>query len=137
MSRRAVLLVWAVLAGLVSVGGCGPQGPKLYPVSGTVTWNDAPLPDGDIIFAPESPGDVEDAGKIKDGKFSFMARPGNKKVKILATREEGPADPQMGAPPRKQYLPPKYSSGEITELRAVVKESDTKDGNVYEFKLSP
>jgi len=49
MSRRAVILVSAVLAGLALAGGCGPKGPKLYPVSGTVTWNDAPLPDGDII----------------------------------------------------------------------------------------
>jgi len=134
MSRRAVILVSAVLAGLAVTGGCGPSGPKLYPVSGTVTWNDAPLPDGDIIFVPELPGEV--AGKVKDGKFACMAQPGDRKVKILATRE-GPVDPQMGAPRREQFLPPKYSSGELTELRAVVKESDAKDANVYEFKLSP
>jgi hypothetical protein len=117
--------------------GCGPSGPKLYPVSGVVTWEGQPLADGDIIFMPATPGDVEDAGKIKDGKFEFKARPGNKRVKILATREEGPADPQMGAVPRKQYLPPKYSSAEKTELTAEVKESDAKDANGYVFKLAP
>jgi hypothetical protein len=136
MKTRLALTLFVATFFVPMLIGCKPSGPKLYPVSGTVSWEGTPLPEGDIIFAPATPGDVEDAGKIKDGKFVFNVRPGNKKVKILASREEGPADPQMGATPKKQYLPPKYSSDK-TELTAVVKESDAKDANVYEFLLVP
>jgi hypothetical protein len=130
--RRFVSL--ALLAILLSANaGCGPTGPKLYPVSGTVTWNGQPLPEGDIIFAPASPGDLEDAGKIVAGKFAFQARPGAKKVKIMANRSEGPVDPQMGLAPRVQYIPPQYSSAEKTTLTAEVTENGK---NEFEFSLT-
>jgi hypothetical protein len=132
--RTAIALSGLALA--MALTGCGPSGPKLYPVSGTVTYNGMPLPEGHIIFMPTSAGEVEDADKIKDGRFAFLARPGSKKVKILATRGEGPVDPQMGMQPQVQYIPPKYSSAELTELTAVVAESAAKDKNVFEFKLT-
>jgi hypothetical protein len=118
---------------LVLVAGCGSSGPKLYSVSGTVTYNGQPLPDGDIIFAPATPGGVEYAGKVAAGKFSFNSEAGGKKVKILASREEGAVDPQMGAAPRRQYIPEKYSSAEKTELTAEVTASGK---NSYTFTLT-
>jgi hypothetical protein len=134
--HRPVAIVSALIGFTVWFTACGPSGPKMYPVSGTVNWNGAPLPEGDIVFMPATPGDVEDAGKIKAGKFAFEARPGSKKVKILATRGEGPVDPQMGMQPQVMYIPPKYSSGELTELKATVEESTGKDGkNVFPFDL--
>jgi hypothetical protein len=125
------LLVLVVLS--CTIAGCGPTGPKLYPVKGTVTWNGEPLPEGDIIFTPATPGDVEDAGKVVGGKFAFEARPGAKKVKITANRSEGPVDPQMGLAPRVQYIPPKYSSAEKTTLTAEVTETGK---NEFEFTLT-
>lgn len=117
------------------LAGCGPKGPKLYPVQGTVTYNGQPLPEGDIVFSPTSPGEVDDHGKIKEGKFSFEARPGNKRVKITANRADGPVDPQMGAPPRRQYIPPKYSSAEKTELTATVDEVAKPENGKNQFKF--
>jgi hypothetical protein len=132
MNYRLFLLL-TVLPVLIAATGCGPTGPKLYPVSGTVSWNGKPLPEGDIIFAPASPGELEDAGKIVAGKFAFQARPGAKKVKIMANRSEGPVDPQMGLAPRVQYIPPQYSSAEKTTLTAEVTENGK---NEFEFTLT-
>jgi hypothetical protein len=84
-------------------------------------------------LCPASPGDLEDAGKIVAGKFAFQARPGAKKVKIMANRLEGPVDPQMGLAPRVQYIPPQYSSAEKTTLTAEVTENGK---NEFEFGLT-
>jgi hypothetical protein len=123
------------LLGALLLTGCGPQGPKVYPVKGTVTYNSQPLPEGDIVFSPTSPGEVEDYGKIKDGKFEFAARAGEKRVKITANRADGPIDPQMGVAPRRQYIPEKYSSAEKTELSATVHEIAQPAGGKNEFKF--
>ena len=98
------------------------------------SWpNGEPIPEGDIVFSPAQPGEVEDYGKIKDGKFAFEARAGAKRVKITANRAEGNIDPQMGVAPRVQYLPAKYSSAEKTELTADVKDTGK---NEFSFPLS-
>jgi hypothetical protein len=111
--------------------GCGPSKPETYPVSGTVTWNGQPLPEGSIRFEPEdAKGLPPDPGQIKDGKYQLQARPGKKRVQIYATRESGKIDPIMGAAPREQYIPAKYN--DKTELRAEV----TPDGkNEFPFAL--
>lgn len=114
----------------LSLIGCGPKGPKVYPISGTVSFNGKAVPDGDIVLL--TPGEVDESGKIKDGKFAFTARAGNKRVKIMASRQEGPVDPQMGAAPLTQYIPAKYSS-EQTELTMEVTESGK---NEFPFDLT-
>ena len=119
----------------ILLAGCGPKGPQLYPIKGTVTYNGQPLPEGDIVLMPTSPGEVEDANKIKDGKFEFSARPGAKKVKITANRPEGPVDPQMGVQPRRQYIPENYSSAEKTELTLTVAEVAKAENGQNEFKF--
>jgi hypothetical protein len=110
--------------------GCGGSGPKTYPISGTVNYNGQPLPEGTIILF--APGEVDESGKISGGKFAFSAKKGSKRVKILASRQEGPVDPQMGAAPLKQYIPAKYSSEE-TELTMEVKDSGK---NVFPYDLT-
>lgn len=40
------------------LAGCGPAGPKVYPISGTVTYEDGSIPQGEIVevqFTPISP----------------------------------------------------------------------------------
>src|SRR5207248_8852791 len=100
------------------VAGCGDSGPKMYPVSGTVTFDDQPIPEGDIVFLPEEKQFGPDAGKIKDGKYAFRAKGGKKKVQIQASRlipgKKGP----MGEPAREDYIPPRYNTK--TELTADV-----------------
>jgi hypothetical protein len=125
----------AIVLLAILFAGCGPKGPKLYPIKGTVTYNGEPLPEGDIVLMPTSPGEVEDANKIKDGKFEFGARAGAKRVKITANRSEGPPDPQMGVSPRRQYIPERYSSAEKTELTLTVEEVAKAENGKNEFKF--
>src|SRR5690242_12065598 len=102
-------MLFALLCCLLLLSGCGPKEAKRYPVSGTVKFNDGVLPDGHLVLM-STDGSAPDAGPIKDGKFSFNALPGKKKVEITATREAGPVDPSMGAPPKKQYIAPQYNT---------------------------
>src|SRR5438128_5765139 len=99
------------LPGLLStvlLAGCGPSGPRTYPVSGTVLFDGKPLPQGDIIFHAARGVVGADAGKIKDGKYSFRAKAGKKKVAILASAAvPGKRDPLMG-PLLENYIPERY-----------------------------
>jgi hypothetical protein len=111
--------------------GCGPTGPATYPVSGTATFNGEPLPDGYVTFVPEDPSVGPEGSPIANGKFSFRAREGNKKVKIEASRFVGPMNQVMGLTPKEQYIPAKYNVD--TELTAEV----TPDGdNDFTFELT-
>jgi hypothetical protein len=64
MRLRAGLIV-AVLS-MLSQTGCG-GGPKLVPVSGTVTLNGKPLGDADILFVPTEENTEGLAGNDKTG----------------------------------------------------------------------
>ncbi len=117
----------ALLVALLLVSGCGPSKPETVPVSGTVTWNGQPLPQGSILFQPEDGKGVPDPGDIKDGRYQLQAKAGKKKVEIRATRESGKVDPAMGAAPREQYIPAEYN--EKTTLRAEVKSGEKNEFN--------
>lgn len=108
MPRAACLLACAVFGLLLA--GCGPSGPETFPVSGTVTWNGQPLPEGTILFAPADEKGVPDVGQIVQGQYRLRAKPGKKKVQIFAERETGKIDPVMGAVPRESYIPARYNS---------------------------
>jgi len=115
---------------LLITAGCEPAGPKDYPVSGTVTWNGQPLPEGDVLFTAAQGIETPDPGKVVDGKFTFRAKEGQKKVEIRATREEGAPDSVMGAPMRRQYLPARYN--DATTLTAEVTPAGP---NEFRFEL--
>ncbi|HID24040.1 MAG TPA: hypothetical protein EYP14_16790 [Planctomycetaceae bacterium] len=137
----------AVLAfGLVAWGlGCGgaAKGPATVEVSGTVTFDGKPIPEGHIVFHPAEGTGRSYSGRIENGKFSFECEPGAKKVEITATREV-PVDRSKLSPEEQvqleeedapgtvpeQYIPARYNTG--TELTAEVKESG---GNSFEFAL--
>lgn len=114
--------------------GCGPSGPAMYTVSGTVTFNGEPIPDehnGYVVFVPDDPSISPESGTIKGGKFSFRSREGTMKVEIWASQFVGPMNPVMGLTPKEQYIPEKYNVQ--SELTAEV----TPDGdNTYTFPLT-
>ena len=123
----------AALLGALLLLGCDGK-PSTYPVSGTVTFDGDPLPDGDILFVDADNKVGPDAGKIKDGKFECKAKAGKKNVQIRATRLEKPKGGATGAMGETElpvdYIPEKYNIK--TELQADV----TSGGpNKYEFKL--
>lgn len=117
----------------VILSGCTPDGPKTYPVSGTVTWEGAPLPDGHIVFASAGNDQTPAAGQIVNGQYTLQAQAGPKLVQIQANREKRGAavDPAMGAAAPEQYIPAHYNTK--TKLNADVQ----ADGqNRFDFQLT-
>lgn len=127
-----MIRLFALLPCLVLFAACGPSGPVTYPVSGTVTFDGKPVEKGLIVFSSPDGKMNPDSGEIKDGKFSFPAQPGKKKVEIRANRE-GAFDPVMNSKKSIAYIPTKYN--DTTELTAEVTDDTAK--NVFEFKLVP
>jgi hypothetical protein len=129
LSHTVCRLVFSGWLG-AAVIGCGPSGPETYPVSGTVTFDGEPVPDGYVTLTPEDAAAAPDSGPILAGKFSFRAKPGPKTVEIEASRFVGPENPVMGLRPREPYIPAKYNRNSI------LREEVVPDGeNHYEFVL--
>lgn len=118
MNERPFMIIVCVVIALL-LTGCGRSGPAKYPVSGTITFNGAPLPDGSIVFMPVGQHESADAGTIHAGKFSFAAKPGKKSVEIRAVREVGEVIPAMGVRARESYVPAKYNSETILTAEVV------------------
>lgn len=115
---------------LVSQQGCQPQGPRTYPVRGTVTYDGTLVSNGDIFFIPENTSLAPDAGKIDQGQFAARAKEGTCRIEITAL-DVGPDTPViMGSPIAANYIPERYNRQSTLQVEV----SATED-NVYEFKL--
>lgn len=124
-------LITAVLS--VSLWGCGSSsgvsGPDKSRVSGTVTWNGAPLPSGQIrMIDAEGDSPRTYVGDISEGRFEFDVTPGRKRVEIRAFREDQSAGGDPNAPD-PQYLPARYN--DQTTLEADI--GDSNDGLRFEL----
>jgi hypothetical protein len=126
--RRCIAYVAWPLAVFVAAGCSRPDTVK---VSGTVTWEGAPMPQGDIVFVALDPHVPAAAGKIVDGAYSFRCKPGEKHVVIQSYRLSGKKTPE-GKAIGEMYVPKRYSSE--STLAADV----TFDGeNKFDFPLKP
>jgi hypothetical protein len=95
---------------LLAVCGCS-SGPRLYEVTGTVTFDDKPVPEGDIYFVPDDPALGAEYGKIRDGNYSLKAKAGPSHVKIYAVHEvPGKKDPMGTGPAIEDYIPSIYNN---------------------------
>ncbi len=112
------------------ITGCGgsSEGPKLVTVSGKITLNDAPLPNGDIIFRPANGTGHAYAGKITDGNYSIETEIGEKRVEIKSMREvpgkTTEDNPGEVVNVREQIVPTEYNS-ESTLKTTVPKEGSS------------
>jgi hypothetical protein len=86
---------------------------KTCKVTGTVTLDGQPVPDGEIIFNDVDGQIGPDSGKIKAGKFTMEARPGRKRVEVWAAREVPEKRTPMG-PYYQEYIPPAYHGAQST-----------------------
>ena len=129
---RHVLGLFLLALTVVGLSGCGPSGPKRYPVSGVVNFDGKPLQEGHIVLMPADGKGAPDAGPITDGKFSFEALPGTKKVEITASREEGEIDPVMGQVKRKQYIAPRFNVETTLEATITTGKNDLPPFEVSE-----
>lgn len=121
----AVLVVFTL-----AVAGCGEPGPKKYDVTGTVTYDGQPLPQGDIVFHPEDKSVGPEGGKIKDGKYALKVREGKNRVEIRATRPVPGKKGPMGEDAIEDYIPKQYN--EKSKLTAEVGSGKTE----HEFTLT-
>ena len=81
----SVARLMVVLAGLLPTSGCGPRAPEGFvSVTGTVTYEAAPLKAGTILFSDES-ADAASARIDPYGRFQTFLRPGRVKVAVRST----------------------------------------------------
>lgn len=123
--RSAVTLLLALLF----AAGCGAGDGKVL-VTGTVTFDGSPMPDGYITFTPEG-GGAPEAAPIAAGKYQVAVKPGPHRVEVEASRFVGEKNQIMGLQPREQYVPARYNSE--TTLRSEVTSAGEK---VFAFDLT-
>jgi hypothetical protein len=158
-ARQCLALLSA--SGACFIASCGTDDGlgRRYPVSGTVTYNAAPLVKGMISFVPDDPKGVGATGAIENGSYSMSTagdrdgvRAGKYKVTITAHEDSyakakadfqkvsGKADPGLipkefvskAAAEAKNLIPAGYGDVRTTNLTAEVQERSTS----IVFKLS-
>jgi hypothetical protein len=157
----AISRTWnACFLGLALAAGSGGCGDSQIPhfdlpreaLSGTVTIDGQPLPEGMIGFTPilekTPPGSATDVGEgkptmaasateIRDGKYEIPSDkglvPGNYKVSISSNFDPAKKDPATGKPIRasRDVIPKRF--GSETELTAQVKKAEP---NIFNFEVS-
>lgn len=127
---------------LLILGGCD-KGPQVVPVTGTVFYNDEPLPFGSIMFQPvrgqPATGQIEEDGTFTMSSFrkGDGATVGRQKVRINCYSSQSPvekAKPVVGERSIGTLLIPRdYTSFDTSDLTAEV----LSDGNEpFEFRLT-
>ena len=134
MRQISLAMFFVCLLGIVGCGG--ETGPQTITISGEVTFNGEPMPDGDIIFRPDDRNLAADAGKIQAGKYSMECKPGKKTVEIRGRRTVAGAKEQTletgeSGTETEQYIPLEFN--DKTTLKADVTESVEK---TFDFALT-
>lgn len=127
---------------MLVTGGCGPSGPQRVPVSGKVTYGGGNWPsEGQIGFAP-----IENASGSSSGiGIAKFDRTGNYEVTTPSGNSVGlypgsyqlriecwDPPPQMGGPPAKDCLPPRFAAQNRDLLTIEVKPGEPV---VYNFDV--
>ena len=130
------LLLLCLVLGCI---GCGPSGPKLVEVTGSVTLDGKPVPNAIVTFNPDFAGGSNSLGKTDaNGKYRLEfsqdrtgAMVGKHLVEIVTKKISASDMPDTGEPVATEYvaIPAKYRKrGALTV--------DVTDGrNVIDFPL--
>lgn len=140
--KASPLLGWTLM--IAFCVGCGPRGPEIATVEGTVTMDGRPLPDAAVLFVPEG-GRPAAAKTDADGHYvlNFTAGrrgaiPGRNVVRITtlsAPSEDVNGNEIPGAPER---VPMRYNALTTLEFDVVAGEKNianfelTSDGQVIQ-----
>ena len=90
--------------------------PEPVPVSGTITLDGHPLPDGDVAFDGLD-GSPPVHAAVMDGRFTLAIRPGEKRI-IVNRFQNTTESNYLGDPVQVSTIPERYNLA--TELRARV-----------------
>ncbi len=105
----------------ILIAGCGPAKPPSAEVTGTVTYNGAPVTNATVTFYPDS-GVPATGATDAAGKFTLSASPGGQKIAVNPV-EELDANAIAGDPdatPTPPPFPEKYRNMESSGLTANV-----------------
>ena len=118
----------AALALALSAASCSSES-TLVTITGNVTLDGTPLPDGDILFTPADTQFGAEGAKIESGVYRATLHPGRSKVQIRATRPVPGKKGPMGEQLIEDYIPPKYNNQ--SDLTIDVSKSQSK----HDFQL--
>jgi hypothetical protein len=135
MSTKYLLMIAGCLM-MVPCLGCGPGGPELGAVEGTVIMDNEPLPNASVVFIPEN-GRPAGARTDEEGHYELNFTEGRQgamlgpaKVLITTVRDPGTDEEGNPIPGSPETVPKRYNTQ--TELTFTVKEGH----NTADFKLS-
>lgn len=131
MEWQAVKVFRVPIFLVVLLAGCWSSGPAVYTVKGTVTFEGAPVEEGDILFRPETTSLRAEGAKIIKGEYTVKAHPGKNKVSISAAKVNPALKGFEGEPVREDYIPSQYNIA--TTLQEDVAPNDN---NRFDFKLT-
>jgi len=121
MRTRSITTLLTLLA-TMTILGCGPSGLDVLPVSGNVTFDGQPIPEGRIQFRALEGDQRAFSGQINNGQYELEALPGKMTVEVTASRiipgEFDESNPDEKTPIGEMYIPVRYNSE--TELTAEV-----------------
>jgi hypothetical protein len=122
----------ALFLSLSALAGCGQstKAPQLAPVSGTVTVDGKPLPEGTVYFKTTQTGAI-DTLPVKDGKFEGKAEVGERRVEISAFEVKVVGTGAMKGEVKENRIPAQYNTD--SKLTATVK---AEGPNAFEFKVT-
>jgi len=120
--------------------GCSEAGPPIAAVTGIVTFQGAPVPDGVVIFISDS-GFGSSAALQPDGTYLVQSHHGKGiplgEYSVIVTPPEEPDLPE-GSPPvkRNEYknIPKKFRQFETSPLRMTVRQEKE---NVFNIEMKP
>jgi hypothetical protein len=131
----------ATALALMLVAGCSSAKKDEVEVTGSVTIDGQPVPQGTVQFVAADGKTPTGGGVIKDGQYVAKVPPGEKKVLVLGTKVVGqepeyPGDPNSTMRDKIETVtPPQYNAAHLTPLKATISESQagvdfklTKDG---------
>ena len=130
MRTYGMTLLLALLASITAVclTGCGPSGPRLHPVAGTVTFDGEPVAEGRIQFRAVEGDQRAFSAVIENGDYELETAAGKMTVEITASRivpgKFDESNPGEKVPVGEMYIPARYNSQ--TELTAEVPAGGTK-----------
>lgn len=79
MRGKSWSCAWLLICLGSVVAGCGPSGPSIYPVTGKVKFNGAPVAEGSITFEDSTTGVAQKADFVQ-GSYQVELQEGSYKV---------------------------------------------------------
>jgi len=129
MSIKNALIIFALCGGSFNCLGCGGSADGLQELTGKVTYNGEPIPEGRIQFRSLDASQHAYAGVIQDGQYTVRIAPGPAAVEIRASRlipgKYDESNPGERAPVGEMYIPEKYNSR--TELQVTIEPSTVSE----------